>query len=97
MYEHPQQLSRYDFQALQAHINARFDELKEVIIVRLERRQATYTIKQYCELTGLNYNTVLARCRRGKLKARQEGKGTSWTIDGSEVDRYLKEAKENEW
>ena len=97
MYEHPQHLSRYDFQALEARMNRRFDELKEAIIGRLERRQATYTIKQFSELTGLKYDTVLARCRRGKLKARQEGAGTSWTIDGSEVDRYLKEANENEW
>ena len=97
MYEHSQHLTRYDLQALEARMNKRMDELKQAILGRLDRRQTTYTVQQFAEATGLTYHCVLAKCRRGKLNARQDGPGARWTINGSELDRYLSEATENRW
>ena len=97
MYEHPNQLSRYDLQAMEARLTKRLDSLEGQVLGKLERKQATYTVQQFAQATGLTYDCILQKCRRGKLDARQDGPGARWTINGSELDRYLKEAKENRW
>lgn len=97
MYENPNQFSRYDAQAMEARVTKRLDTLEQKLLRLLQKRQATYSIKQFAEETGLSRSCVLKRCQRGKIEARQEGPGSSWSIKGSEVDRYLEEAKQNQW
>jgi len=101
MYEQPSQISLYDLQAMEARMRnlllEHFDLIDHRIQSLTEKRQATYTIKQFAEATGLSYDCVLQRCQRGKLDARQDGPGTRWIIKGEELDRYLKEASENRW
>ena len=97
MYEHPTHLTRFDLQALEARLLKRLEAIELALTRKLDHRQATYTIQQFAEATGLTYHCVLAKCRRGKLNARQDGPGARWTINGSELDRYLSEATENRW
>ena len=97
MYTDPHQFTRYDAQAMEARILKEMKFLRELVQLLKENRQATYTVQQFADATGLSYDCILQKCRRGKLKARQDGPGSRWTINGEELDRYLKEGLDNRW
>jgi excisionase family DNA binding protein len=46
-----------------------------------------YTPKEFSEITGLKYDTVLKRCREGTLPAHQPYKNGSWLIPSEEIDK----------
>ena len=64
-------------------------------IVSEKDRKKFYTPKEFERETGMKYSTIIYYCSSGKLKARQDGKRGSWTIEGSELDRYIDEANLN--
>ena len=97
MYEHPNQFTRYDAQAMESRLLKEMKVLRELIQKIKEKRQATYTVQQFADATGLTYDCVLQKCRRGKLRARQDGPGSRWTINGEELERYLAEGLDNRW
>ena len=97
MFQESKIITHFDLKALEARILKRLDAIEKALFAKLEYKQATYTIQQFSAATGLSYACVLAKCRRGKLNARQDGPGSRWTINGSELDRYLSEGNENHW
>lgn len=54
-----------------------------------------YSPKEFSDLTGIRYSTVIYRCKLGLLKARQDTPGSLWQIDADELRRYAKEANDN--
>lgn len=46
-----------------------------------------YTPKEFSDVTGLKYDTVLKRCREGTLPAHQPYKNGSWLIPREEIDK----------
>jgi len=64
-------------------------------IVSQASKKELYAPKEFAELTGMKYTTVIHYCKSGKLMAHQDGKGGSWVIYRSEVDRIIEEAKNN--
>ncbi len=57
-----------------------------------------YTTKEFCEITGMKYKTVVAYCNSGKLKAttvsKDEGRH-SWMIHREEIDNLVERAHKN--
>ena len=51
--------------------------------------------KEFSETTGLKYSTVVHYCNTGRLKARQDRPGGTWSIHVSELERFAYEADEN--
>lgn len=54
-----------------------------------------YSPKEFSETTGMKYSTVINYCNTGKLKARQDCSGGTWSIHVSELERFAYEADEN--
>ncbi|GAA5036556.1 hypothetical protein GCM10023207_31920 [Marivirga lumbricoides] len=54
-----------------------------------------YSPKEFSESTGMKYSTVVHYCNTGKLKARQDSPGGTWSIHVSELERFAYEASEN--
>lgn len=46
-----------------------------------------YSPREFADLTGLKYDTVLKRCREGSLPAYHPYKNGSWLIPREEVDK----------
>lgn len=53
-----------------------------------------YTPKEFAEVTGLKYSTVVNYCNTGKLAATQLSASGSWLIPRSEIDRLQDSSKE---
>jgi hypothetical protein len=51
-----------------------------------------YSPKEFEELTGKPYSTILENCKVGKIKARQDSPNSRWYIHRSELERYISEA-----
>ncbi|MBL4625185.1 MAG: helix-turn-helix domain-containing protein [Flavobacteriales bacterium] len=56
-----------------------------------------YTPREFSNITGIKYPTVIHYCNNGKIKARQHDIGGSWIIPRSEIDRFKDEADDNLW
>ena len=54
-----------------------------------------YTPKEFSIATGMRYSTVINYCNTGKLRARQEKTGGTWSIMASEIERFLRESESN--
>lgn len=54
-----------------------------------------YSPKEFCAKTGLKYSTVIAKCKMGLLKARQDAPNSCWQIHSSAIEKYKKEATED--
>lgn len=65
------------------------------ILLKFKNRKEFYTPKEFGRETGMKYTTVIYRCKVGKLKARQDAPKCLWSIDSSELERYIQEANEN--
>ena len=57
-----------------------------------EPQKLFYTPKEFAHITGMKYSTVIAKCKNGQIKARQEAPGCSWMISASEIERLNNEA-----
>ena len=68
-------------------------ELKSLISTN--NMKEFYTPREFGEVTGMKYSTVINYCNTGKIKARQDGNGGTWQILRSEIDRFITEAEEN--
>ena len=64
-------------------------------VARLLNTKEFYSPKEFSETTGMKYSTVIHYCNTGKLKARQDRPGGTWTIHVSELERYTDEAADN--
>ena len=58
-------------------------------------RKEFYSPREFSEISGMKYSTVIHYLNTGKLQARQAGERGSWLIYRAEVDKLVKEAKEN--
>ena len=65
------------------------------ILAENQHRKEFYSPKEFSDLTGLKYSTVIHYCNTGQLKARQDRPKGAWTIPASEMERYTDEANEN--
>jgi len=59
------------------------------------KQKEFYKPKEFAELTGIKYSTVIYYCNTGRLKARHDGPKKSWVIHHSELERYASETIEN--
>jgi len=64
-------------------------------IVDMGNRKEFYTPRQFSDITGIKYSTVILYCNSGKLQATQVKNKGSWIIYRSEVDSLISKAKEN--
>ena len=82
-------------------ISERLERIENFLIAMNDRELAVlknkefYTPKEFSDLTGIKYSTVIYRCKNGRLKSRQDTPCSSWQIDAKELDRYREEAKAN--
>lgn len=65
------------------------------LIFSKSKQKEFYKPKEFSDLTGLKYSTVIYYCNTGQLKARQNHPKGAWQIYHSEVDRFIMECKEN--
>ena len=79
---------------LEALYNRLISNLGKVISNTLNTKEF-YSPKEFSETTGMKYSTVINYCNTGKLKARQDRVGGSWSIHVSELERFAYEAGEN--
>lgn len=54
-----------------------------------------YSAKEFSELTGMAYTTVVNRLHKGTIRGSQSGKRSGWLIPHSEVVRLKIEADKN--
>ena len=73
-------------------ITDKFDRL-----MREKHYREFYTAKEFSNLTGIKYQTVIYYCNNGKIRARQPDIGGSWIIPRTEIDRFHEEADDNLW
>jgi hypothetical protein len=76
-----------DLAALRKHI---VNDVAQLIKGK-EPQKLFYTPKEFAHITGMKYSTVIAKCKDGRLKARQEAPGCSWLISASELERLNEE------
>lgn len=60
-----------------------------------KKKREFFSPKEFSEITGMKYSTVVYRCKTGKLKARQDNPNSAWQIFSSEIERYLNECNQN--
>ena len=65
------------------------------ILADSQNHKEFYSPKEFSDLTGLKYSTVIHYCNTGRLKARQDRPKGAWTIPASEMERYTDEADNN--
>lgn len=70
------------------------NEIGKVISNNLNTKEF-FSPKEFSETTGLKYSTVVHYCNTGRLKARQDRPGGTWSIHVSELERFAYEANEN--
>lgn len=56
-------------------------------LISKESHKEFYTPKEFSDVTGLKYDSVLKRCREGSLPAHHPYKNGSWLIPREEVDK----------
>ena len=65
-------------------------------MIRQSNRKEFLTPKEFSQIIGLGYYTVIRHCNTGKIMAIQEsGDRGNWIIPYSEVDRLIEQANEN--
>ena len=64
-------------------------------VIRQSKIKEFYTPKEFSELTGLKYSTVVNYCNIGRLEATQLNAQGSWIIYRSEVDKLIQLAQDN--
>lgn len=92
----------HDYKSELERIHNKIDQLEKKIIndifqdilKRLPEKK-TYDIAQFCEITGLDSDTVTRYCNEGYLEATQLSKRGKWIIKASEIDRITNEAMAN--
>jgi hypothetical protein len=72
------------------------NELRGLILSAINPQKDFLTPKEFSARTGMNYSTVIYKCTMGKLKAFQESPNSSWLIDATEIERFRKQADENQ-
>lgn len=71
------------------------NELRNLILSALNPQKDFLSPKEFSAKTGMPYGTVVYKCKNGKLKAFQESPNSSWFIDATEIERFRKQADEN--
>ena len=84
-------VTRRDLEAL---YNRLITDISRVVSNSLNTKEF-YSPKEFSETTGMKYSTVINYCNTGKLKARQDRPGGTWSIHVSGVERFAYEADEN--
>lgn len=64
-------------------------------LISINNRKEFYTPREFSEISGMKYSTVIHYLNTGKLQARQSGERGSWLIYRAEVDKLIQEAKSN--
>lgn len=57
-------------------------------------QQEFLSAKEFGILTSTPYSSVVAKCHRGDLKARQDSPNGTWKILATELERYKNEAEQ---
>lgn len=65
------------------------------LLIKQRSYKEFYTPREFADITGLKYDSVLKRCREGTLPAYQPYKNGSWLIPGEEIQKI--KAKAYEW
>lgn len=86
-----QLVTRYDLEQLREKL---ITDIHKVVSNALNTKEF-YTPREFSETTGMKYSTVIHYCNTGKLKARQERNGGTWSIHVSELERFAYEAENN--
>ncbi|MBL4898577.1 MAG: helix-turn-helix domain-containing protein [Colwellia sp.] len=81
-----------DLQKFYAKLNERIERL-----LNQNLKKEFYTPKEFSEVTGMKYRSVIYYLNDGKLKARQEEIGGTWLIPRTEIERYHAETDDNLW
>ncbi|PTB98018.1 hypothetical protein C9994_00225 [Marivirga lumbricoides] len=79
---------------LEQFYNKLINDIGHTIASNLNTKEF-YSPKEFSESTGMKYSTVVHYCNTGKLKARQDRSGGTWSIHVSELERFAYEANEN--
>ena len=86
-------MKKHSYVALEALLH-RIEQLEDRIAALSQAPEAVtattddppyYTITEFCQRTGLSYSAVMMRCRRGTLRAKQEGFHGRWWIEAQEL------------
>jgi len=64
-------------------------------LISEKQKKEFYTPREFHEITGLKYSTVIYYCNIGQIKARQKCNRGVWSISHSEVERFKQEAHNN--
>lgn len=81
---------------IEAIIENKIKEVVQTLLISKNQKKEFYSPKEFCDLTGQKYSTVLSKCISGLIKARQDAPGCCWQIHSSAIERYRKEATEIE-
>ncbi|MBL4653650.1 MAG: helix-turn-helix domain-containing protein [Flavobacteriales bacterium] len=85
-------LTQEDLNIFYTKITSKFDSL-----IREKHYREFYTAREFSNLTGIKYQTVIYYCNNGKIKARHPDIGGSWIIPRTEIERFHQEAEDNLW
>ncbi|MBL6445741.1 hypothetical protein JMN32_05435 [Fulvivirga sp. 29W222] len=61
------------------------EESFERILRRQMDKKRTYTAREYADLMGIPYSTVVSHCSKGVIKARQNRPGGCWIIEADNI------------
>lgn len=78
-------------EAVDRSVNAATEELRKEIRALKNADKVSYSIKEASEASGIPYDTLLAKCKAGKIRYSQEQKGGTIYIKREDLDRYLDE------
>lgn len=68
---------------------------KVIEAVTKDNLKEFYTPREFSQVTGIKYSTVVYYCNMGMLQAVQLVKGGTWIIYRGEIDKRIQQAKDN--